>query len=128
MTPAGTSNELDVQNGWEENTHTHRQDFFPIKSVTKSFKSLTAKCWHENLVEIFKDFVTTKTGITFLEFSKMYNYQYCPLEKYALYMLVFKKLVGQLFVRLRLIGKSPLRLIGKSPAHQVHIDSSVGTR
>ena len=22
MTPAGTSNELDVQNGWEENTHT----------------------------------------------------------------------------------------------------------
>ena len=25
MTPAGTSNELDVQNGWEENTHT-RED------------------------------------------------------------------------------------------------------
>ena len=24
VTPAGTSNELDVQNGWEENTHTHR--------------------------------------------------------------------------------------------------------
>ena len=24
MTPAGTSNELDVQNEWEENTHTHR--------------------------------------------------------------------------------------------------------
>ena len=24
MTPAGTSNELDVQNGWEENTHTHK--------------------------------------------------------------------------------------------------------
>ena len=23
MTPAGMSNELDVQNGWEENTHTH---------------------------------------------------------------------------------------------------------
>ena len=23
MTPAGTSNELDVQNQWEENTHTH---------------------------------------------------------------------------------------------------------
>ena len=23
VTPAGTSNELDVQNGWEENTHTH---------------------------------------------------------------------------------------------------------
>ena len=25
MTPAGTSNELDVQNGWEENTHTQGQ-------------------------------------------------------------------------------------------------------
>ena len=24
MTPAGTSNELDVQNGWEENTHTQQ--------------------------------------------------------------------------------------------------------
>ena len=24
MTPAGTSNELDVQNGWEENTHTFK--------------------------------------------------------------------------------------------------------
>ena len=23
MTPAGTSNELDVQNEWEENTHAH---------------------------------------------------------------------------------------------------------
>ena len=23
MTPAGTSNELDVQNGWEDNTHIH---------------------------------------------------------------------------------------------------------
>ena len=23
MTPAGTSNEFDVQNKWEENTHTH---------------------------------------------------------------------------------------------------------
>ena len=23
MTPAGTSNKLDVQNEWEENTHTH---------------------------------------------------------------------------------------------------------
>ena len=25
MTPAGTSNELDVQNEWEENTHTYAQ-------------------------------------------------------------------------------------------------------
>ena len=26
VTPAGTSNELDVQNEWEENTHTHRHN------------------------------------------------------------------------------------------------------
>ena len=29
MTPAGTSNELDVQNGWEENTHTHTGGLVP---------------------------------------------------------------------------------------------------
>ena len=35
MTPAGTSNELDVQNGWEENTHTHtpRGGGFSLKSI-----------------------------------------------------------------------------------------------
>ena len=27
MTPAGTSNELDVQNEWEENTHTHTHTY-----------------------------------------------------------------------------------------------------
>ena len=30
MTPAGTSNELDVQNGWEENTHTHSTTPTPL--------------------------------------------------------------------------------------------------
>ena len=35
VTPAGTSNELDVQNGWEENTtHTHRLP--PTKFTTQS--------------------------------------------------------------------------------------------
>ena len=29
MTPAGTSNELDVQNEWEENTHTHSEYYVP---------------------------------------------------------------------------------------------------
>ena len=28
MTPAGTSNELDVQNEWEENTHTHCTSYY----------------------------------------------------------------------------------------------------
>ena len=30
VTPAGTSNELDVQNGWEENTHTHTQEVYTL--------------------------------------------------------------------------------------------------
>ena len=34
MTPAGTSNELDVQNGWEENTHTHPM----VSSCTVQYK------------------------------------------------------------------------------------------
>ena len=29
VTPAGTSNELDVQNEWEENTHTHSEYYVP---------------------------------------------------------------------------------------------------
>ena len=50
MTPAGTSNELDVQNGWEENTHTHTIlyaacTFRPYKStpVLKLFRTFTGK-------------------------------------------------------------------------------------
>ena len=45
MTPAGTSNELDVQNEWEENTHTHseglllsimmRPDYNTVKKSSK---------------------------------------------------------------------------------------------
>ena len=37
MTPAGTSNELDVQNGWEENTHTHTQ-MLTVSSKNHGFK------------------------------------------------------------------------------------------
>ena len=33
MTPAGTSNELDVQNEREENTHTHRHCYFEVSRV-----------------------------------------------------------------------------------------------
>ena len=33
MTPAGTSNELDVQNGWEENTHTHTHTGVVLNTV-----------------------------------------------------------------------------------------------
>ena len=30
MTPAGTSNELDVQNEWEENTHTQQKVVYAV--------------------------------------------------------------------------------------------------
>ena len=47
MTPAGTSNELDVQNGWEENTHTHTHThqkssiiFVPGSSKVMRYKAL----------------------------------------------------------------------------------------
>ena len=46
-------------------TFPHQQDFFPIRSVTKSS---TAKFSHENLVEKFKffvqDFVPIRTALT----------------------------------------------------------------
>ena len=42
MTPAGTSNELDVQNGWEENTHTHTQ-FSSLTHIKLIFCSIDAR-------------------------------------------------------------------------------------
>ena len=46
-------------------TFPHQQDFFPIRSVTKSS---TARFSHENLVEKFKifvqDFVPTRTALS----------------------------------------------------------------
>ena len=37
MTPAGTSNELDVQNRWVENTHTHTVSYVTVSCVTVSY-------------------------------------------------------------------------------------------
>ena len=60
-------------------TFPHQQDFFPIRSVTKSS---TARFSHENLVEKFKifveDFVPIRTALRveydkFLFFSRMYD-------------------------------------------------------
>ena len=42
MTPAGTSNELDVQNEWEENTHTHT--YINTGTSTRIFFPLTGGC------------------------------------------------------------------------------------
>ena len=36
VTPAGTSNELDVQNEWEENTHTHTHTDYGDEKYTIS--------------------------------------------------------------------------------------------
>ena len=49
MTPAGTSNELDVQNEWEENTHTHtpllgRGVFTAGFAPPRPFPTPTYKC------------------------------------------------------------------------------------
>ena len=50
-------------------TFPHQQDFFPIRSVTKSS---TARFSHENLVEKFKifvqDFVPIRTALTALKY------------------------------------------------------------
>ena len=59
-------------------TFPHQQDFFPIRSVTKSS---TARFSHENLVEKFKifvqDFVPIKTALTtrqpMVEFYVLYS-------------------------------------------------------
>ena len=48
MTPAGTSNELDVQNGWEENTHTPGlpagciHECYAIKCASPEWSTITA--------------------------------------------------------------------------------------
>ena len=51
-------------------TFPHQQDFFPIRSVTKSS---TARFSHENLVEKFKifvqDFVPIRTALRVLEIN-----------------------------------------------------------
>ena len=45
MTPAGTSNELDVQNGWEENTHTHIC-YTTVQAVAPVVQLVTSKLSH----------------------------------------------------------------------------------
>ena len=59
----------------------HQQDFFPIRSVTKSS---TSRFSHENLVEKFKifgqDFVPIRTALTIQEFfSKKYSWFLCSV-------------------------------------------------
>ena len=55
-------------------TFPHQQDFFPIRSVTKSS---TARFSHENLVEKFKifvqDFVPIRTALTDSKIPRLLN-------------------------------------------------------
>ena len=44
MTPAGTSNELDVQNEWEENTHTQQVEFL-TSNVVRFLRRKTTFWW-----------------------------------------------------------------------------------
>ena len=52
----------------------HQQDFFPIRSVTKSS---TSKFSHENLVEKFKifvqDFVPIRTALIYIKFAAYFT-------------------------------------------------------
>ena len=38
MTPAGTSNELDLQNEWEKNTHTHSRLKYTVYGIQYTHK------------------------------------------------------------------------------------------
>ena len=58
MTPAGTSNELDVQNGWEENTQNTHAQFVP--SNLRSSRVRTTEL-REELQKMPKPF-TSNTG------------------------------------------------------------------
>ena len=55
MTPAGTSNELDVQNEWEENTNTH--NIVIINTITNSVTIHT--------INTIINSVTIKVGLLF---------------------------------------------------------------
>ena len=62
-------------------TFPHQQDFFPIRSVTKSS---TARFSHENLVEKFKifvqDFVPIRTALSDMDFVEdflFFHTRYC---------------------------------------------------
>ena len=45
MTPAGTSNELDVQNEWEENTHTHTHTVYSSNVLFRQELNLELHEW-----------------------------------------------------------------------------------
>ena len=69
MTPAGTSNELDVQNGWEENTHTHPvynsifQIFDYLRAVVYNLHNLRAGVYAVYKIIFSTGAATTVTNV-----------------------------------------------------------------
>ena len=57
MTPADTSNELDVQNEWEENTHTHTHGRIEVHSllVKRRESTLAARSEVLEMLEVKED-------------------------------------------------------------------------
>ena len=74
-------------------TFPHQQDFFPIRSVTKSS---TARFSHENLVEKFKifvqDFVPIRTALmALMALLILYHYNSCtPYVRIYIYIRLLK--------------------------------------
>ena len=52
MTPAGTSNERDVQNEWEENTHTHMEGTSCLISFRMVFLYLVTTDWIFDIIRL----------------------------------------------------------------------------
>ena len=54
MTPAGTSDELDVQNEWEENTHTHTSSTILYSSIIRLYpQNPVFEIVHDESVKVY---------------------------------------------------------------------------
>ena len=97
--PAGTSNELDVQNGWEENTHTHTHTL-PTMPNFKSFSSkvldqyakfqvlFSQRTWPT--MPNFKSF-SPKELDQYAKFRVLFLETFFLLHQYAEFQLIFFK-------------------------------------
>ena len=72
MTPAGTSNELDVQNGWEENTHTHTQYRFGSLLILVLYSIFGLRVPDYGKVIFFRD-IKLKMGLGVVISKKVYR-------------------------------------------------------
>ena len=102
MTPAGTSNELDVQNEWEENTHTHtdQREWHRMTRMTRPDCAVmcnlinTHTHTHYCATKVYKygaSLAIQEVGLC----SKLYQVQYvCPAYlTYDVFLFVHKRLL-----------------------------------